>query len=81
MFRVDEEEMEKERSIFYAFCMQLSRRRFSTILKMKMYLIYILKVLGEFEGQLVFIKPISGVETIKYMNQELLKAFSATVIQ
>ena len=32
---------------------------------------------GEFDGHIVFMEPISGVERMKYMNQELLKAFSA----
>ena len=33
--------------------------------------------LGAFDEQIVFMKPISGVERMKFINQELLKAFSA----
>ena len=32
---------------------------------------------GEFDEQIVFMKPISGVERMKYMNQQRPKYFSA----
>ena len=69
--------MEKARSIFYAV---VKEKIFYHFKDEDVFDIHFEGV-GEFEGQLVFIKPISGVETIKYMNQELLNYFSTTVIQ
>ena len=72
VFRVDWEEMEKARIIFDTVVKEKIVNHFNEDVFDVQF-----EGVGAFEEQIVFMKPISGVERMKYMNQELLKAFTA----
>ena len=72
VFRVEEEEMEKARIIFDTVVKEKIINHFNEgdVFDVQF------EGVGAFEEQIVFIIPISGVKRMKYMNQELLKAFT-----